>query len=260
VTVLRTVIVDDEAPACELLQALLAAWPAVEIVGEAHDGETALALVREHRPDAVFLDIQMPDMSGFDVVARLSLDAPPIVVFVTAHDRYALRAFETSACDYLLKPLDADRLAITMTRVLDRHQQSGDDAGSALRALLAHLRQPGPEQVVVKVDGRYLFLTNEEVEWVEAVGKVVRIHGGASVITVHEPLGSVERRLESSQFVRVHRSVIVNRRHIREMQPWFRSRHVLILRSGTRIVTGRTYETQVHDLIRARGVRSHADK
>jgi two-component system, LytTR family, response regulator len=249
VTVPRTVIVDDEVPACELLQALLAAWPTVEIVGEAHDGETALALIRGHRPDAVFLDIQMPDMSAFDVVARLSLDAPPIVVFVTAHDQYALRAFEISACDYLLKPLDADRLAMTMTRVLDRHQHSGDDVGSALRALLAQLQQPAPEQIVVKVDGRHLFLANEEVEWIEALGKVVRIHYNASVIAVQEPLGSIEHRLPPSRFVRVHRSVIVNRQHIREMQPWFKGRHVLILRSGTRIVTGRSYQNQVRHLI-----------
>jgi two-component system LytT family response regulator len=248
-TILRAVIVDDEVPACELLRAFLGAWPVVHIVGEARDGETALTVIRQQRPDVVFLDVQMPDASGFDIVSALAPDEMPVVVFVTAYDQYALRAFDVSACDYLLKPFDADRLALTMTRVLARHGSPRDELGSAVRALLAHIQQPGGEQIVVKADGRHLFLTSHEIVWMEAVGKDVRIHTGKSTLTIHESMTSLEQRLAPSRFVRVHRSAIVNRSHVRELQPWYKGNYVLILRDATRIVTGPSYRESVRRLL-----------
>jgi two-component system LytT family response regulator len=253
VTPVRALIVDDEEPARELLRAFLADWPEVEVVGEAGDGPGAVALVRRLRPDLVFLDVQMPLMSGLDVVGALAPEETPLVVFVTAYDQYALKAFEVSACDYLLKPFDAPRFATTVRRVLGReHPERAMRA--ALRALAAHVGGGAAEApVVVKVDGRHLFLTADEIEWVEAAGKDVRLHlvarEGQRELLVREPISSLERRLDRERFVRVHRSAIVNRARIREMQPWFKGDWVVVLRGGARIVSGRTYRGELRRLL-----------
>jgi len=249
VTTIRALIVDDEEPARELLHAFLADHANVNVVGEAGDGDTAVALIRRLQPDLVFLDVQMPGKNGFDVVAALDANALPLIVFVTAYDTYALRAFEVSACDYLLKPFDAERLSATMRRVVARRDRSSADEGATLRSLLAHLRATRDEQVVVKSDGRHVFLQPDEIDWIEAVGKDLRLHLGSNVLVVREPLNSIERRLSPTRFLRVHRSAIVNRTRIREMQPWFKGDYVLILRGGTRIVTGRTYRGVVQKLL-----------
>lgn len=245
---IRALIVDDEEPARELLRSFLAKWPEVDVVGEAGDGATAVDLVTRLAPDLVLLDVQLPGMTGFDVVAALDPETLPLVVFVTAYDRYALRAFEVSACDYLLKPFDADRLATTMRRVLARSGEPGHDVRATLRSLLAQVR-PSSAQVVVKTDGRHLFLDAGEIEWIEAVGKDVRVHLGATAVIVRESMNGLCGRLDAHRFVRVHRSAIVNRSHIREMQNWFKGNYVLITRSGARIVSGRTYRAEVRRLI-----------
>jgi two-component system LytT family response regulator len=242
---IRAIIVDDEEPARELLRAFLRSWPEVEIVGEAGDGDAAVDLIRRAQPDLVFLDVQMPSMNGFDVVAALDARRLPLIVFVTAYDQYALRAFEVSACDYLLKPFDADRLGATMRRVIARREGFGYE----FQALLAHLRATKPEQIIVKSDGRHVFLDLDEIEWIEAVGKDLRLHLSGRVLVVREPMNSIERRLDPSRFLRVHRSAIVNRARIREMQPWFKGDYVLILRSGARVVSGRTYRNAVSALL-----------
>jgi two-component system, LytTR family, response regulator len=248
-TSIRALIVDDEEPARELLRAFLAREPEVRIIGEAGDGETAVDMIRSLAPDLVFLDVQMPGLSGLDVAAALSPDQLPLIVFVTAYDQYALRAFEVSACDYLLKPFDSERLASTMRRVMARRERSAGDIASTIRSLLANVQTAREEQIVVKSDGRHFFLQNEEIDWIEAVGKDLRLHLGANVLVVREPLNSLERRLDPSHFVRVHRSAIVNRTRIREVQPWFKGDYVLILRGGTRVVTGRTYRSVVAGLL-----------
>jgi len=249
----RAIIVDDEEPARELMRSFLAQYSDVDIVGEAGDGATAVSLTKRVTPDVVFLDVQMPTMSGFDVLAALGADNAPVVVFVTAYDDYALRAFEVSACDYLLKPFDADRFANTMRRVLGRvHDLSLRASGqSAIRAVLEHVRSV-QDRVVVKSDGRHLFLDAGEIEWLEVVGKETRVHVGTSVVAVRESLNTLVERLDPGRFVRVHRSAVVNRSHIREMQPWFKGDYVLIMRSGARVVSGRTYRDQVRRLIEAR--------
>ena len=246
---LRVLIVDDEPPARELLRSLLAAWPAAEIAGEASDGQSAVEMVHALAPDVVFLDVQMPRMSGFDVIATLEGGPMPLIVFVTAHDQYALRAFDVSACDYLLKPFDADRFAAAMSRVLARRRGSEPGLDAALRSLLAHIRQPAAEQLVVKSDGRHLFLNGREVIRVEADGKSCRIHLANGVVEVRESLTSLKRRLDPVRFVRVHRSAIVNRAHIREVQPWFTGEYVVLMRDGSRIVTGRSHREAVRRLI-----------
>lgn len=246
-TRIRTLIVDDEDPARELLRSFLAAWPAIEIIGEAADGATALSLIRRDRPDLMFLDVQMPEMTGFDVVTKLASDETPIIVFVTAYDRYALKAFEISALDYLLKPFDAARLSTTMTRILARRDRAEYEA--ALGSLLSQLRPSADERIVVKVDGRHVFLDAADVSWIEAADKEVRVHVGGATLSVREAMNSIEQRLDASRFVRVHRSAIVNRAHVREIQPWFKGDYVIILRDGTRVVTGPSYRAAVQQLI-----------
>ena len=247
---LRTVIVDDEEPARELLRSLLGGVPDVVVVGEAGGGIEALEVIERLAPDLVFLDIQMPEMNGIDVAQTLSQrGALPAVVFVTAYDQYAVKAFELCALDYLLKPFDAARLESATARARDQRRGGDPDLISAMRALLAKQRTPADEPIVFKSDGRHVFLGASEIEWIEAVGKDVRVHGGASALVVRESMASIESRLDRARFVRVHRSAIVNRAHIREVQPWFKGDYVLILKRGTRIVTGRTFRSSVQSLL-----------
>lgn len=249
----RTLIVDDEEPARELLRAFIREWPDFEIVGEAGDGGSAIAAIESLDPQVVFLDVKMPDLSGIDVVAALPAEELPLVVFVTAFDEFAVKAFEVSAFDYLLKPFEATRLGVTMNRVLTR-LRSRNASAPAVAELLRTLAPRGPAQLVVRADGRHLFLETEQIEWIEAVGKQSRIHlmqpgANAAPLLVREALQQLEARLDRSQFIRVHRSAIVNRRQIREIQSWFKGEYVILLRRGARVVTGRTYRQVVQELI-----------
>jgi two-component system LytT family response regulator len=248
---ISTIVVDDEEPARELLRALLRQWPQIQIVGEAADGESAIQMMSALRPRLAFLDVQMPGLSGLDVADVLNNDEMPIVVFVTAFDRYAVKAFEISALDYLLKPFDAKRLAATMQRVFSRLRESPGSRNEAMRHMLRNA-WAGSARLVVKSNGRHLFFDPAEVEWIEAVDKEVRLHirgASAAQVMVRESLQNIDERLDPRVFVRVHRSAIVNRQHIREVQPWFKGDVVIILRSGARVITGRTYKAAVEKLL-----------
>jgi two-component system, LytTR family, response regulator len=247
-TRIRTLIVDDEKPARDLLRSMLAVFGRIEIVGESADGETALSLIREAKPDLLFLDVEMPRLNGVEVVAELAPDTTPLVVFVTAFDRYALRAFEVDACDYLLKPFDEERLTTTVERVLDRYDRSMPSMQAALQSLVAQLRGATNSQIVVKVDGRHVFLDSDEVDWIEVAGKDLKLHVGQTVLQVREAMTSLARRLPP-QFLQVHRSAVINRSRLRQMQPWFQGEYLLILRDGTRVVTGRRYRESVQTLV-----------
>jgi two-component system LytT family response regulator len=246
----RIVLVDDEEPARELLRSMIEEWPDATIVGEAADGATALRLIRETSPDLVFLDIQLPGESGLDVAIRLA-DAPhaPLIVFVTAYDRYAVRAFELNACDYLLKPLDADRLNATMLRISQRRPDAIIAAVAAIRALVEGARPAADARLVVKVDERHVFVVQSEVEWIEAIDKEMHVHTNAGVLRVRESMSSLEARLSPATFIRVHRAAIVNRNHVREIQSWFKGDFAIILKSGARVLSGRTHRSAVERLL-----------
>ena len=248
---IRTLIVDDEEPARELLRTFLADWPEVEIVGEAADGAAAIAAAARLAPDLIFLDVQMPRVSGFDVVATLDEHAMPLVVFVTAYDQYAIRAFEVSACDYLLKPFDAERMAATMRRIIARRAEPARDVHAELQTLLGGWNGAKGRQLVVKTDGRHVFLDTDDIEWIEAVGKDVRLNLTAKSILVRESMNALASRLDTSRFVRVHRSAIINRAFVREAQPWFKGDYVFIMKSGARVTSGRTYRDQVRRVLEA---------
>ncbi|AHG92439.1 response regulator receiver (plasmid) [Gemmatirosa kalamazoonensis] len=254
--VVRAVVVDDEEPARELLRALLGERGGVDVVGEAGDGAEAVRTIDATRPDVVFLDVQMPGMSGLEVAAALGRAAsPPLVVFVTAYDRYAIQAFEVSACDYLLKPFDAARLDATVRRVAARLRDAGATSAAQLRELL-RLVAADPAPLALKVDDRHVFVDPRDVEWIEMDGKEARVHlvaGRGAPLVVRESMRSLEARLDAATFLRVHRSAIVNRHHVREMQPWFKGEQVLVLRGGARVITGPTYSDAVTRLLVGKG-------
>ena len=237
---LRAVIVDDEPLARQRLRMLLEADPDVEVVGECGDGLDALSLVEREHPDLVFLDVQIPRLDGFAVVERLGPRSAPLVVFVTAHDRYALKAFEVQAFDYLLKPFDRERFDQCLGRAKVR-VAGGKAAGNDLLTLLRDFqpRALAPERLMVRSRGRILFLRVEDIDWIGADRNYLEIHAGRAVHRMRGCIATLAQRLEARRFVRVHRSLIVNLERISEIQPWFHGGRILILRDGTRLVASR---------------------
>ena len=241
---IRALVVDDEPPARDLLRSLLGRLPDITVVGEAGDGREAVSAIETLRPDLVFLDVQMPELDGFSVIEEIGPDRMPAVVFVTAYDRYALRAFEVHALDFLLKPYDQKRLAAAVRHATERGVMTAQ-----LKALLRELRTAGGSRLSIKSDGRVRFLDTEAIDWIEADDKVVRIHAGKEVHLMRTTLSSVGRQLDTATFVRIHRSTIVNAKRIREIQPWFHNDYVVIMADGTKLMTGRAYRTALKHLI-----------
>ncbi len=252
---MRVLIVDDEPLARGKLKSLLAREPDVEIVGEAGDGRSALDAIAGLSPDLVFLDVQMPELDGFGVLAELPADARPAVVFVTAHDQFALKAFEVHALDYLLKPFDRERLVMALNRA---RQQLAAPTGQAelqnqLSALLAGMKPPArttaPDRIAVKTGGRILFVNTTEIDWVEAADNYVKLHLGKVEHLMRETLSSIEQRLGGAGFVRISRSVIVHPRTVRELQPLFHGDQAVILKDGTRLTLSRTHRDALDKLV-----------
>ena len=240
---LRTLVVDDEALARETLRRLLAADAEIEVVGECGGGADAARRIRETEPDIVFLDVQMPEVDGFETLRRAGPVRVPAVVFVTAHETYALRAFEVEALDYLLKPFDDERFYRTLERVKARVR---DQRVSRLtRRLVAELGpEPGgagltavgpADRIPVKADGRVVLVPADEVDWIEAADYCVRIHTGGRVHLLRESMRELEARLDPARFVRVHRSALVNVGRIRELEPLFQGEYAVVLQDGSRI-------------------------
>src|SRR5512134_2376593 len=220
---IRTLVVDDEPLARERLASLLQPLEDVELVGECRDGEEAVIAIHDLTPDLVFLDVQMPGMSGFDVIEAVGTDRMPLVVFVTAYDQHALRAFQVRALDYLLKPFDRERFTDALQRARKQleHAETGD-LGRRLLALVKDLRrdQPRSDRLVVKSGGRLFFLRTDEIDWVEAAGNYVRLHVGGASHLLRETMTAMEARLDPEKFFRIHRCRIVNMDRIQELQPW----------------------------------------
>ncbi len=275
---LRVLIVDDEAFARQRLNRLLADEPGVEIVGEAEGGAEAVEIARRERPDVLFLDVQMPEVNGFDVVRELGADASAgaatSVVFVTAYDEHALEAFDVRALDYLLKPVDAERLHLAVERARAQHAQA--DAAERLRRLrrLVDLgmspragtlpdadadasddlvappsvpaeRGAHPTRLLVKHGGRMFFVRTEEVDWIESYGNYVRLHVGPRTHLLRSTMGALEQALDPAQFARIHRSTIVNLDRVKEIQPWFSGDYVVLLTDGGKLKLSRAYRAQV---------------
>jgi two-component system LytT family response regulator len=245
---IRTLIVDDEPLARQRIRTLLADEIGFELIGECANGRDAVAAVRELKPDLMFLDVQMPALDGFGVLEALATERLPAVVFVTAYDRYAVRAFETHALDYLLKPFDRQRFRKALERAragAERDHQGG--ASEQLHALLQELhaaRKP-VERLVVKSGTKVTFLRLEEIDYVEAAGNYLRIHAANEVHLLRETMARLESKLEGTRFLRIHRSTIVNLDCIRELHPSFHGDHVVILRSGAELTLSRGYRDKL---------------
>ena len=230
----RVLIVDDEPLARALLRVLLEREGGVQIVGEC-SGATAVAEVARTRPDILFLDVQMPGVDGFEVLARLDPERRPVVVFVTAYDRYAVRAFEVHAVDYLLKPVDADRFREALRHACARVATRGGAAGDAGLAALMQERARYPSRLLVPSRGRTLVVEVAAIDWIEASDYYASIHTGAQTHLLRQTMAELERILDPSRFFRVHRSAIVNLERVREIQPLFRGDSSLLLTTGARV-------------------------
>jgi len=231
---MRALIVDDEPLARAALSRLLKRDGGIAIIGECGDGESAVKSIRQMKPDVVFLDVQMPEMDGFQVIECVGVEEMPATIFVTAFDKYAMRAFDASAVDYLMKPFLPDRLSRALSRARDRWQNRQDkDAAKRLFALLDNrYASDYMRRIAVASGGRIVFVTVEEIDWIGAEDNYAMLHVGRRVYEVRETLQSLTEKLDPSEFIRIHRSTIVNVRRIREVQPWFQGSHIIVLQNG----------------------------
>jgi two-component system LytT family response regulator len=240
---LRVLIVDDEPIARRRLKALLAAEASVDVVGESEDGESALEAIRRLRPDLVFLDVQMPGLDGFDVIELLKPDECPAVIFVTAYDRYAMRAFDVHAADYLLKPFERGRLRKALARAA---ALSGSETPRRLHALVDSVRQAQPlRRFLIKSPGRVYAVRVDDVESLEAAGHYVEVRTATGAHLVRDSMAALERRLDPARFVRIHRSTIVNVDKVKELRPAFHGEYEVVLAAGRRLRCSRTYAAEL---------------
>ena len=244
---IRTLIVDDEPLARQRLRTLLDADPDIDLVGECGNGREALTALEKSRPDLMFLDVQMPVLDGFGVLEALTGRVLPVVIFVTAHDTYALKAFEVHALDYLLKPFDRSRFHAALKRAKDQVKKDRlPDIDQRLLDLLQD-RPRASGRLVVKSAGRVTFVRIEDIDWIEAAGNYVRLHTGKEDHLLRESLSGLEAKLDRARFVRIHRSTIVNVERIRELQPAFHGDYVFILHDGTELALSRSYRDSLKD-------------
>ena len=248
---IKTLIVEDEPLARERLKMYLADEPDVEIIGECADGRQAVSAIRSLDPDLVFLDIQLPELDGFGVVEEVGAERMPVVVFVTAYDQHAMRAFDVYALDYLLKPYKRERLRRAVERARAQVLRGkGEALSEQLISLLESVR-PGPrhvERLMIKSPGRVYFIRSDEIDWIESEGNYVRIHAGKESHFLRDTLGGMEARLDQQKFVRIHRSTIVNVESIKELQPLFSGDYVVILYAGERLTMSRSHKEKLLSL------------
>jgi two-component system LytT family response regulator len=243
-------LVDDEPLAREGLRLLLEHDPEIGAIREAKNGVEAVAAVRESRPDLVFLDVQMPDMDGFTAVREIGAEQMPPVVFVTAHDRYAIQAFEINAIDYLLKPVTEERFAKALARVKARLSPASGDSGRQILSLLETLASPSRylKRLAVRAAGKTVLVDVSDIDWMEAAENYVQLHTSRGNHLLHVPLSRLERSLDPEVFLRIHRSVIVNITRIRELHPLMHGEYAITLASGARVQSGRNYSERLKTL------------
>jgi two-component system LytT family response regulator len=253
---IRTIIADDERLARKKLRILLDSEPQVEVVAECSNGKQAVAAIRSLRPDILLLDIQMPDLNGFEVLRELSSEEMPQVIFTSAYDQYAIRAFETHALDYLLKPFDQDRLHAAIERASVEIRKSKDqEFTNRVLELLSSVKSEKrvtpefEERLAIRTNGRVVFLNIDEIHWVEAAANYVRLNTGKDSYLFRETISRISERLNPTDFVRIHRSMIVNIRRIKELIPVNSGEYVVVLNSGKELSCSRGYRANLQHLI-----------
>lgn len=246
---LRVVTVEDEPLGQERFRQVLAGEPGVDLVGQAMTGAEAVALIRELRPDLVFLDIHLPGCTGFSVLEELGDALPKAVVFVTAHDDFALRAFEIHAVDYVLKPLDKARIHEAVVRARERIGNPGvEDLTRQLHDILTERAAEDlsrTDRIPIKADGRILLLNVRDIDWIGSADNYVEIHVGAQVHLLNQTMMAMEQRLAGGVFVRISRTCIVNRHRVQELRPLQHGQYAVLLRDGTRLILSRSHRRQL---------------
>lgn len=251
---MRVIIADDEHLSRRKLRVLLSAEPDIEIIAECRDGAQAIATVNDSKPDLLLLDIQLPDMDGFQVLQSVALEQMPIVIFTTAYDQYAVRAFEAHALDYLLKPFDQERLHHALNRARSEMLKVHDRETTHrmldfLAAAKARSESQVDRRVVLRAGGRVIFLDFDEIDWVEASANYVKLNVGKQSYLMREGIGHISKRLDPAQFVRIHRSTVVNVKKIKELQPVNSGEYIVVLNSGKELSCSRGYRTGLQQLI-----------
>ena len=250
---IRTLIVDDEPLAREWVRNGLQEEADIDIVAECGDGFEAVKAVADLKPDLMLLYVQMPGLDGFGVLASLEPKELPAVIFVTAFDRYALKAFEAHAVDYLMKPFSSERLHDAVERAraeIDR--SSSRDLKAALHALLEDIQRERafPEWLLIKKDDRSVFLRVADIDWIESSRNNVRLHVGKEIYVFHETTSGIEAKLDPKKFFRIHRSTIVHIEKIKEMHPWFNGDYAVTLKDGTKLTLSSTYRERLKEFRR----------
>ncbi len=248
---IRTLIVDDEPLARDRVKRLLRDEPDIAIVGEAASGAEAVTAIKFEKPDLVFLDIQMPEKTGFEVIRALDQKTLPTFIFVTAYDQYALEAFEVHALDYLLKPFNRERLERAVARAREHiESKMRGNLDERLASLLADLKGEKKylERLVVKSVGRVFFLKTDEIDWIEASGNYLKLHTGRESHLIRETMNNIEAKINPEKFLRIHRSTIVNIDRIKELHPMFSGDYDVILQNGTQLTLSRNYRERFLEL------------
>ena len=250
---LRTLVVDDEALPRQRMADLVRADSRLLLVGEADDGRAALDLIVAERPDLVFLDIQMPELDGFQVIAALDDDVLPAIVFVTAYDAYAIRAFEVNAVDYLLKPVNAERFDAAVTRVVGRVGESRSGSEAAVRDAVARASETRAAPIhrfVARRGAKHYFIKTSDVDWIEADGNYLRLWTGDRSHLVRETMKAAEERLDAASFVRIHRSTIVAIDRIESIQAQENGDYLVTMTGGAKLTSSRGYADRIRGLLR----------
>jgi two-component system LytT family response regulator len=248
---IRLLTVDDEPLARDKIRTMLAGDPEIEIVGECSNGAEAVAAVQRLRPDLMLLDVQMPQVDGFAVLDALKSDYLPLVIFVTAFDHYAIQAFEVHALDYLLKPFDRERFEAAIEHAKTQFGSRNGHLDQRILSLLKQLEADSNylERLVVKASGRVFFLLTSEIDWIEAEGNYVNVHTAQKSHLLRESISGLEAQLDPKEFIRIHRSTIVNLRRIKELQPWSHGEYHVILHDGTELMLSRNYRDNLQNVL-----------
>lgn len=243
---LRTLIIDDEPLARDRVRALLAGEPEIELIAEYGNGAEAIAGIVQHAPDLVLIDVQMPGCDGLQVIQAIPPDRRPAVLFVTAHERFAVDAFAVQAVDYLLKPFDRQRFRVALQRAVEFvRTRRATVATAAVPNETAEPAAKRAERIAVKVDGKVVFVHPEEIRWIEAADNYVMLHLGDRRLMLRETLSSLESRLGTVGFARVNRSAIVRVDQVKELHPTFHGDYVVVLRDGTQLPLSRSLRGQL---------------
>ena len=247
---IKTLIVDDEKLAREKIKRAIKTETDVEIIGEAICGGDAVEFINEQEPDLVFLDINIPDPNGFGVLQKIKPDKMPIVIFITAFDEYAIKAFEVNALDYLLKPFDKNRLMEALKRVREQLESRNGAVDKRLLDLLSDLRaeKEYPDRLVLKTQGRVYFVKTSDIDWIEAAGNYVKLHVGQTAHMLRETMTKIEQKLPPEKFLRIHRSRLVNIDRIKELNPLFSGDYLVKLQDNTELTLSRNYHDRLREL------------